>query len=113
MPTTDKIKVLYVQPGKDPREIEIKNKLKALQEAVGGYIEATYPYKEPVALLVNEEGKTNQLPYNRTLRDEYNCAIDDIFGDFLVVGIYEEDICSLTPLQIARFKNKFKLETLG
>ena len=36
--------------------IEIEDGLGALQRAVGGCIEAVYPYEDPVALIVNEEG---------------------------------------------------------
>ena len=46
--------------------IEIESGLDALQRAVGGYIEAVYPYEDPVALIVNEEGKLNGLPLNRS-----------------------------------------------
>ena len=34
------------------------------------YIEAIYPYEDPVALVCNEEGKLEGLPLNRALRDE-------------------------------------------
>ena len=36
---------------------EIDSDLKSLQHEVGGYIEAIYPYEDPVALVCNEEGK--------------------------------------------------------
>ena len=68
--TKEKMTVLYVKPGEKPKRIEIENDLEALQRAVGGYIEAVYPYEDPVALIVNEEGKLNGLPLNRALRDE-------------------------------------------
>lgn len=38
------MRVLLVEPQKVPREIEIPEGLKALQEAVGESIEATYPF---------------------------------------------------------------------
>ena len=68
--TKEKMTVLYVKPGEKPKHIEIENDLEALQRAVGGYIEAVYPYEDPVALIVNEEGKLSGLPLNRALRDE-------------------------------------------
>lgn len=68
----DKMTVLCVKPGEKPERIEIESGLDALQRAVGGYIEAVYPYEDPVALIVNEEGKLNGLPLNRALRDEDN-----------------------------------------
>lgn len=49
----DKMTVLCVKPGEKPERIEIESGLDALQRAVGGYIEAVYPYEDPVALIVN------------------------------------------------------------
>ena len=37
------------------------------------------------------------LPLNRALRDENGEMYDAIAGDFLVVGLGEEDFASLTP----------------
>ena len=85
--TKEKMTVLYVKPGEKPKRIEIENDLEALQRAVGGYIEAVYPYEDPVALIVNEEGKLNGLPLNRALRDEDNDIYDIVAGPFLVVGL--------------------------
>ena len=59
------IAVLIVEPGKEPYVKEIASGLE-----VGGYIEAIYPYEDPVALVCNEEGKLEGLPLNRALRDE-------------------------------------------
>ena len=64
------IAVLIVEPGKEPYVKEIDSNLKSLQHEVGGYIEAIYPYEDPVALVCNEEGKLEGLPLNRALRDE-------------------------------------------
>lgn len=43
--------VLMVEPGKAPYEMQIGNDLRSMQGAVGGYIQAVYPYEEPVALI--------------------------------------------------------------
>ena len=83
----EKMTVLCVKSGEKPKRIEIENDLDALQRAVGGYIEAVYPYEDPVALIVNEEGKLNGLPLNRALRDEDNDIYDIVAGPFLVVGL--------------------------
>ena len=42
---------------KYPRPVEIGTDLSDLQEAVGGYIEVTYPFDENVGVIMNEEGK--------------------------------------------------------
>ena len=48
------MKVLMVEPGKSPYAAEIESGLKSLQAAVGGDIQAVYPYEDPVALICNE-----------------------------------------------------------
>ena len=62
------MEVLLVEPGKEARIDEIGNDLKSLQAAVGGYIEATYPFDDPVALVCNDEGKIMQILYLRPRR---------------------------------------------
>ena len=47
------MKVLMVEPGKSPYAAEIESGLKSLQAAVGGDIQAVYPYEDPVALICN------------------------------------------------------------
>lgn len=49
--------VLVVEPQKKPYAKEIGGDLKSLQHEVGGYIQAVYPFREPVALICDEEGK--------------------------------------------------------
>ena len=61
--------VLMVEPGKAPYETQIGDDLQSMQAVVGGYIQAVYPYEEPVALIANESGKLDGLPLNRALRD--------------------------------------------
>lgn len=93
----DLIQVVLCEPGKKACVTTISNTLESLQQIVGGYIEAVYPFDDPVAIICNEEGKINGLELNRALRDE-NCKVYDILaGTFLIVGLGEEDFTSLTP----------------
>ena len=78
------IKALLVKPGEKPEEIEILNDLDAYQKAVGGLIQALYPYNDPVAIVCNDEAKLIGLDLNRSLRDEYGRICDVIAGDFLL-----------------------------
>ena len=48
------IKVLIVEPEKPPRVEEISHTLESLQQIVGGYIQALYPFDDPVAIICNE-----------------------------------------------------------
>ena len=105
--TKEKMTVLYVKPGEKPKHIEIENDLEALQRAVGGYIEAVYPYEDPVALIVNEEGKLNGLPLNRALRDEDNDIYDIVAGPFLVLRLGESKYSSFAPALMEKYKKLF------
>lgn len=90
-----KITVLVVEPEKKPYFKEIDNALESLQREVGGYIQAIYPFEEPVAIVCAECGKLEELPLNRALRDENGDIYDIIAGTFLIVGLTEDDFGSL------------------
>lgn len=94
--------VLMVEPGMEPYEKEI-NGLKEMQAAVGGLITFSYPYKEPVAIVSNDESIFEGMPFNRSIEGGYG----GIFGPFFVCGLSGESTCSLTPEQVEHFKQKF------
>lgn len=102
------MKVLMVEPGKVPYEMELSEGLKAKQAAVGGDIEAAYPFDEPVALICNEEGKNIGLPLNRALYDDSGEIYDIIAGKFFLVGLGDEDFTDLPPDLMEKFKEHFK-----
>ena len=104
----DKISVLVVEPEKKPYAKEISSGLSSLQHEVGGYIQAVYPYEEPVALICDEEAKLKGSELNRVLRDEDGQIYDVVAGTFLIVGLGEDDFTSLTPEHMKQFKEKFE-----
>lgn len=99
--------VLLVKPGMYPQQVKVGRELEDLQKAVGGNIQAIYPYAEPVALVMDDEGKINGSELNRALRDEANEVYDIIAGDFLVVGLGEDDFVGLTDGLMKQFEEKF------
>ena len=101
------LSVLKIAPGQHPQQAEIDNDLKALQQAVGGSIDAVYPFADPVAIICNDEGKLMGLPLNRALRDEDGQMYDAVAGDFLVVGLGEEDFAFLTPELAQKYEQLF------
>jgi len=103
----DNITVLVVNPRRKPYIQTIDSGLESLQKMVGGNIEAVYPYEEPVALIVNEEGKFMGLPLNRALRDENNQIYDVVAGTFLVVGLTEDNFGSLRAEDQKKFSELF------
>ena len=102
------MKVLMVEPGKSPYAAEIESGLKSLQTAVGGDIQAFYPYEDPVALICNEEGKLMGLPLNRALFDDDGHIYDIVSGNFLIVGLGEEDFTDLSPDLMEKYGEQFK-----
>lgn len=90
------ILVVVVEPNKAPEIKQIGSELKALQALVGGYIQAVYPFTDPVAIICNEEGKLMGCPLNRALRDDSGNVYDILAGTIAVVGLDEDDFCSLT-----------------
>lgn len=103
--------ILLIEPGKSPVPIAIDNTLSAMQEAVGGLIQAVYPFEESIALVCNEEGKLLPLLPNRTLRHpETGEVYDIIFGTFFLCSAPpdSESFESLSPEQISRYTEHFK-----
>ena len=102
------LSVLKIAPGQYPQQVEIDNDLKALQQAVGGSIGASYPFAvDPVAIVYNDDAKLMGLPLNRALRDENGQMYDAVAGTFLVVGLDEEDFVSLSPELAQKYEEHF------
>lgn len=102
-----KIRVLLVKPRRKPEVVMIEDSLKSLQDMVGGNIQAVYPFDDPVALIVNDEGKICGLAPNRALKDNNGRTYDIIFGDFLVTGLTEENFGSLSNELIEKYTKFF------
>ena len=103
-----KMPVLVVEPMKEPYVKEIDPGLHSLQAEVGGDIGAAYPFRDPVALVCNDEGKLIGLDLNRGLRDENGELYDIMAGTFLVVGLGEEDFASLSPELAQKYMEHFR-----
>jgi len=104
----EKLTVLVVEPMKEPYVKEIDPGLHALQAEVGGDIAASYPFDDPVGLVLNDEGKLIGLDLNRSLRDEHGEIYDIVAGTFLAVGLGPESFASLPPDMIQKYTEQFK-----
>lgn len=104
---TRTMNVLLVQPNAYPKKISVGTELEDLQAMVGGDIEVTYPFEDEVAIILNESGKINGLPLNRAIYTEDGDMQDIYAGDFLVVGLTEDDFGSLTSEQMQKFEERF------
>lgn len=94
------IYVLYKQPNKKPKRIQIENKLEDMQKLVDGYIEIVR-YKD-VFLVCNEEAKLRGLEPNVTFGSEVICGSFFLIGDDKV----NADFISLTEKQIKKYKKE-------
>ena len=100
---TNLIRVLIVEPQKQPYVKDIENDFRAMQAAVGGPIEYLY-LTDDAHIYCNEEGKLLGLTGNRRIDNG-----DVIAGTFFIYGDdgYGEDI-SLTDDQVAQYTERFK-----
>ena len=97
-----KIRILVVEPSKEPRQIKVEHTLENLQKIVGGlieYVELDYH----TDCVCNEEGKLLSLELNRKLGN------DIIAGTFLIVGQHNGETISLSRKQIKKYKEMFLL----
>ena len=104
----DTIEVLMVEPGQYPRVERIGSDLASLQKAVDGYIEAIYPYDDPVALICGEEAKLEGKPLNRALRDGDGDIYDIVAGKFFICGLGDENFASLPKELQQKYEEKFR-----
>ncbi|MFI3141767.1 MAG: DUF3846 domain-containing protein [Clostridia bacterium] len=100
---------LYVQPQRPAEEIHIDDGLITLQGLVQGPIEVISPFEDQVVIICNEEGKIDQLPYNRVLSDSRGNVHDIIAGNFLIVGTNEDgELTSLDSAMLEKYSKKFE-----
>ena len=96
------ILVIVKRPG-EPPELEplFENTLEAFQRAVGGYIE-TGTFASDAAIICNEEGRLQQLPYN--------CKVlgIDFVGTILITGIKGDEFASVRGSSIPMLIRLFK-----
>ena len=100
--------ILMVEPGKAPYEMQIGSDLQSMQALVGGYIQAVYPFEQPVVLVCCESGKLDGLQLNRALRDSDGDIYDIIAGNFFIAGLGQNDFTDLPHELAARFAEQFR-----
>lgn len=100
--------VVACYPGKTAQVIEIEGGLEGMQKFVGGFIEAVYPFDDPVAIVCNEEGKLNGMKPNRALYTEDGEMFDIVAGPMFVCGLGEENFVSLQGELLEKYLDKYK-----
>lgn len=79
-----KIKVVYIEPGRDPEFRTVNNTLEAMQILVKGYIEVLTVSNDMV-IVCNEEGHLRNMPFNREM---FGISL---YGPIVLVGTEGED----------------------
>jgi len=102
------ITVVMLEPGKVARTAVIGSSLESLQKAVGGCIEAFYPFEEEVCIVCNDEGKMNGMSPCRAVYGEDGKMMDIIFGPCFICDCSGENFGSLNQDQIKRYTEQFK-----
>lgn len=98
-----KIRVLIVEPNKEPYQKRINHTLEDMQNVVGGLLEYI-ELEHNVDLIYNEEGKIYNLQMNRAIQN------DIIAGTFFIAGQHKGETISLSKKQIKKYKKIFRLE---
>ena len=106
------IKVVMIEPGMFARTAEIFADLESMQEVVGGFIEAFYPFEEDVCIICNDEGKLLGMPLNRAVRSDDGDIIDVIAGPAFICDCSGENFASLNEEQIERYTEMFRFPQL-
>ena len=107
MENKETIRIVYVEPNKAARIIDLGTDLEDMQRAVGGMIEGVYPFDEPVCLVCNDEGKYNGSLPNRALYDDEGEIWDVVYGPFFICDATGENFGSLTEDQLERYSQKY------
>lgn len=108
------MRILLIKPKRPPEVREIEQTLPAMQEIVGGVMQAVYPFDDPVALVCNDDGKLLQLPANRVLRDGEGNICDIIQGTFFLCGAPPDcdHFTDLTEEQVEKYRELFEVPEL-
>ena len=96
-------RMLVIEPHKEPYEMVIQEGLEPLQQAVGGWIECTYPFDDNTYVIGNEEAKLIGLDGNRRINGQIYAGTILIAGDDGEGGTMD-----LTDEQIRHYTDMFK-----
>lgn len=100
---TETIRILVVEPMKAPEVRVIPHTLEAMQEIVGGTLQAVYPWPEHAACVCDDEGKLKGYPLNRMLGD-----YDILCGTFFICGLSRDNFTDLPDGLVSRFTEMFR-----
>lgn len=105
----NKIRVVYCEPGRKAKVIEIGTELPDLQAAVGGFIETYYGLDDRNSVIVcNDEGKLIGMNPCRAVYGDDGKIADIIFGPFFICDCSTEEFKSLDDSRADKYLEQFK-----
>lgn len=109
MKKVKKVRAIVCEPNKAPRVEMIEETLESWQNLVDGIIQVIYPHDDDTCIILNDEGKLENLPANRALRDQNGNIYDVIVGTFAIVRAPEdsENFESLTDQQLSKYLKQY------
>ena len=99
------MRVLFKEPGKDPRTMIIPNDLGTLQQLVDGYIEVVR-LKDGLIMVVDEEGKLK----NKQPNFKVAALRDTIVGNAIFCGEDGEDFADIDEHDLSLLQTFFSLD---
>lgn len=110
-PTSQEIQVVIIEPGEKPYKKMIANSLEAFREIIGGHVENLFIGRTAkdarIGIVLNEEGKLIDLPFNRKIINSGN--VSDWLAGTIFITAYnmEGDNVSLNDDECEHFIKKF------
>ena len=98
------MKVLLVKPMEHPQVVEIEDSLKEFYRILEcDCITATYPWKDRVALVTDDNGLFTEKPFSRYVKE----LEQPIKRNFFICGLGEEDFAELPEAMVRKYKERF------
>ena len=98
------MRILLVRCKQEPRVISIPHELSQLQRLVGGMIEIVEPFDDDIALVCDENGRSDGKPVNRIINDHM-----DICGDFFLCRYGDTGLEDMPEEKIFKYASLFRL----
>jgi hypothetical protein len=93
--------ILIKKPNSDFELAKINNSFEEYKKILGGYVELI-PFYKKITILVNEEGRLLDLPFNIGVNNI------PIYGNMIFVSRKKSDFTSLTKRQINQIKKLYQ-----
>ncbi len=105
------MKVLFLEPGRVARAVEVGTNLKDMHNLIGGYVETLYPFEDKVCIVCDRDAKNkNNFSLNRAIRDENSREILDIIaGPCFICSVGNEKLTGLSDEMLKKYETKFRL----